>query len=519
MAKYIIAHDVGTSGNKAVLVDTGGNVRGKCFQPYEVYYPRSDWAEQEPEDWWNAVSNTTKRLVEETGVPPADVLCITHSTQMLGIVPMGAEEAPLRRAIIWLDNRACHQAERAMRRFIHARVFSLVAGATLCGKDCVPKLLWLKAEEPDTYNRMRCFLDVNGYLIHRSTGNMVMEWSGASVFGIDLRKKRWLTGVFRYLGLDPEKLPPLVRSVDKVGVLTREAADALGLLEGTPVIAGAGDAPCAAVGSGAVAEGEGHVYLGTSGWVGVVTERTPRGKCGAATIHSADPNKAFLIAETETAGACLQWLADHLYRAEKSDPSIPDIYAFLDEEVVRVPPGSHYLIFTPWMYGERAPIGDCSVRSSFLNLSADHSRENMLRAVYEGVAYNIRWIIEIVERRFKFPLPTLRVIGGGARSAPWMQILADVTSRKIEAVRYPQEAGAVGAALVATVGLGIYPDFDALKNVVQVEKVFEPTKDNHQIYDSLFRSYQEAYGSLRGFYRRLNEKRSNEADQGEEELR
>ncbi len=511
MAKYIIAHDVGTSLNKAVLVDMEGQVHGKCSEPYKVHYPKADWAEQEPEDWWNAVTRTTKLLLEESGVSTSDILCVTFSTQMLGIVPIDSEGIPLRRAIIWLDNRACRQAQIMMRKFIDARIFALLAGAALCGKDGIPKLLWLKAEEPDIYHKMRCFLDVNGYLVYRSTGNMVMEWTGASVFGIDLKKKTWLKGIFRYVGLDPEKLPPLVRPIDQVGVLSRAASSEFGLLEGTPVMAGAGDAPCAAVGSGAVGEGEGHVYLGTSGWVAVVTEHTPRGKCGAATIHSADPDKAFLFAETETAGACLQWMGDELYASEKMDPQIPDVYAFMDERIADVPPGSNYLIFTPWMCGERAPIGDCNVRSSFLNLSAGHTRENMLRAVYEGVAYNIRWIVEIVDRQFKFPLPRLRVVGGGARSAPWMQILADVTQRTVEAVRNPQEAGAVGAALVAAVGLGIYPSFESLKSVVKVEMLLEPQEENREIYDSLFHSYQDAYGSLKGFYRRLNEKRSDEA--------
>jgi xylulokinase len=216
MAKYIIAHDVGTSGNKAVLVDTEGHVHGKCSEPYRVYYPKTDWAEQEPEDWWKAVTRTTKLLLQKTGVSPADVLCMTHSAQLLGIVPMDPKTGPLRPAIIWLDSRACNQANRIMRKFVNARLFALIAGATLCGKDGIPKLLWLKEEEPDIYNKMSCFLDVNGYLIYRSTGNIVMEWTGASVFGIDLKKKQWLKGIFRYVGLDPGKFPPLVRSIDAV---------------------------------------------------------------------------------------------------------------------------------------------------------------------------------------------------------------------------------------------------------------------------------------------------------------
>lgn len=511
MTKYIIAHDVGTSTTKAVLVDLEGQVHGKCSEDYTVCYPKADWAEQDPEDWWNAVKTTTRNLMQMTGVSPNDVLCLTFSGQMLGIVPMDSGGKHLRPAIIWLDNRACRQAESMMRKFGHARIFSLLAGATLCGKDCVPKLLWLKSEEPDIYGKMKYFLDVNGYLIYRTTGNIAMELSGASVFGINLKKKTWLKRMFRYVGLDPEKTPPLVRSTDQVGVLSGEASSELGLLQGTPVVAGAGDAACAAVGSGAVCEGDGHVYLGTSGWVGVVTERTPRGKYGAATIHSADPDKAFLIAETETAGACLQWMGDELYRAEKMDPQVSNIYTLMDEKVSQVPPGSGYLIFTPWMYGERAPIADCNIRSGFLNLSADHTRENMLRAVYEGIAYNIRWIIEIVDRHFKFPLPTLRVIGGVARSEPWMQILSDVTCRRVETVRDPQEAGAVGAALIAATGMGIYPSFEALKDIVKVDRVFEPQEENRRVYNLLFNSYQQAYKSLRGFYKRLNEQRFEEA--------
>jgi len=512
MAEYIIAHDVGTSGNKAVLVDTEGSVHGRRSESYRIDYPKPGWAEQEPADWWKAVTQTTKLLLEETGVSPKDVLCVTFSTQMLGIVPMDSQGGPLRPAIIWLDNRAGKQAGRMMRKFISAGVFALIAGTALGGKDGIPKLLWLKGEQPDIYDRMCCFLDVDGYLIYRSTGNMVMEWTCASVFGIDLKKKTWLNSIFRYVGLDPEKLPPLVRSIDQVGVLSKEAASEYGLLEGTPVYAGAGDAPCAAVGSGAVGEGEGHVYLGTSGWVGVVTERMPQGKHGAASIHSADPSKAFLFAESETAGACLQWIGDEFYKSEKMDPSIPNVYALMDEKVRQIPPGSDYLIFTPWMYGERVPINDHYVRSSFLNLSAEHTRENLLRAVYEGVAYNIRWIVEIVEKDFKFPLPHLRVIGGGAKGEPWMQILADVTHRKVETVCEPQDAGAVGAALVAAVGLGLYPDFESLKKVVKVERAFEPQENNREIYDCLFHSYQEVYSNLRGFYSKLNRKRFDEAN-------
>jgi len=507
MTQYIVAHDVGTGGNKAVLVDTQGKVKATAFSPYPIQYPRPDWAEQDPEDWWRAVASTTRQVLERAAVAPRDVLCMVHSTQMLGIVPMGQDARPMRPAITWLDARAPEQAQRIMAKFLTPKLFALIAGAELSGKDGLPKLLWLKENEPQVYQGMQCFLDVNGYLIYRATGRMVFEWSCASVFGSELKTLDWLRAIIRYIGLDLAKFPPLVRSIDVAGKLTATAAQECGLLEGTPVFGGGGDAPAAAVGSGAVGEGDGHIYLGTSGWVGVVTHKNPTGRHGVACIKSADPEKAFLFAEMETAGACLKWIADAFYRHELADPSITNVYALMDKDVERIPPGSNYLLCTPWLYGERAPIADTWVRSTFFNLSADHTREHLLRAVYEGVAFNLRWIIEIVEKTFGFPLPTLRVVGGGARGAPWMQIIADVTGRQVEAMAQPQEAGAVGMALTAAVGLGLYPDFAALRNVVHVARVFEPQAANAEVYAVLYQTYRRLYQRLKGLYRDVNEVR------------
>ncbi|GBE27115.1 xylulose kinase [bacterium BMS3Bbin03] len=504
MAQFILAHDVGTGGNKAVLVDTTGKIYSTSFEAYSIHYPHPNWAEQNPEDWWEAISKSTRTLLQKSGISPGQVLAMTFSTQMLGIIPMDSDGSVLRPAIIWLDERAEAQAQKLMRKFISPKVFAKIAGAEMCGKDGMPKLLWLKENEPHIYRKMCCFLDVGGYLLYRSTGRMIIDWTGASVFGMNLKKKTWLTGVFRYVGLDPSKFPPLVRSTAVVGTLTPQAAKDLGLLEGTPVVAGAGDAPSAAVGSGSVGEGEGHAYIGTSGWVGVVTTKTPTGKSGVATIHSADPGKAFLFAESEMAGGCLDWMAREVCKDVRLPENSPGIFAYMDSEISGVPPGSGGLIFTPWLYGERAPVSDTRVRSSFINLSANHHREHLLRAVYEGVVYNLRWSLEIVEKKFGFAVPVLRLIGGGAKSGIWMQMLADVTKRKVETVDQPQEAGAVGVALVAAVGLKIYPDFESLKTVVHPAQVFEPDAANDKIYDFMFEMYKEVYTSLKGLYSKMH---------------
>ncbi len=506
--QYIVSHDVGTRGSKAVLVETTGRILGSAFEGYDVAYPRSDWAEQEPDDWWRAVTVSTRRLLAESDVRPEEILCMTFSTQMLGVVPVDADGQPLRPGIIWLDARAGKQARQIMRKILGPKVFAMIVGAEASGKDVLPKLLWIKENEAELFAKTNKFLDVNGYLIYRATGNMVSDWSSASATGLfDLKKKRWSDFLIRFFGLPREKFPELRSSIDEAGRLMSRSAQEFGVLEGIPVICGAGDVLAAAIGSGAVGEGEGHIYLGTSGWVGVVMEKAYTGKSGIASIQSADPGKCFLLAETETAGACLQWIADQFYRQEQQDPDVENVFRMIDETVEQMEPGSNYLIFTPWMYGERAPVADIYVRSSFINLSADHQREHMLRAVYEGVAYNLRWILELMSDKFGYSQDTMRVIGGGARGGPWLQIIADITGKRVERVANSQEAGAVGAALIAAIGLGIYDGFPALKEIVQVDRAFEPDVSNSEVYNRLYAAYKEVYHSLKGVYRGINQER------------
>lgn len=500
---YIIAHDVGTSCNKATLVDERGHVVDSAVEPYEIYYPKEGYAEQDPEDWWKAVAKSTKLLLEKTGIPRDQVLAVTFSTQMLGIIPI-AERGVLRRAIIWLDSRASAQAKKIMGKFLGEKVFAALAGAPLTGKDGLPKLLWLKENEKEIYEKMETFLDTSGYLIYRATGKIAMELSCASGFGIDLKKNDWLRGIFRYSGIDDKKLPPLVSSTELVGRLTDEAAKELGLLSGTPIYPGSTDVASASVGAGCVNDRDVHLYLGTSGWVVVVISKPPTGKKGVVCIKSADRNKALLFAETETAGYCLKWIKDEFYRKESSDPNIKNVFALMDEDVENVEPGSGHLIFTPWMYGERAPINNYLARSVFFNISAAHKREHLLRAVYEGVGYNLRWIFEIIEKDFGISFPSLRVIGGGARGDIWMQIISDISGKKLETLENPQERGAIGAAFCAMIGMGLYREFEEIKNLIAPKRIFIPNPENRKIYDFMYENYKYLYKYSKNLYRNLN---------------
>lgn len=502
--QYIIAHDTGTSSNKAVLIDTKGKIHCSASESYPIYTPHPNWVEQNPEDYWNAVVKTTRTVLEESGVRPEEIGGIVYTTQAMGIIPVDSRGTVLRPNITWVDGRAERQAKAIMKRFAGSRVFKSIVGIELMGKDVIPKLLWIKEEEPHIYKETEYFLDVNGYLKFKSTGRKVAEWSGACSYGFDLNKKDWLRFFFKAAGIDVSKLPPLVRSIDNVGGLTKEAAEALGLLEGTPVFGGCDDTQSAAIGSSAVRDGEAHVYLGTSAWVCVSTKKEQKFKNAAVCLQSADPGMHIVVGITEAAGSCIQWIADEFYSHEQKDPTIPDIFALMDEHVAKVPPGSDYLICTPWMLGERCPVSTTTTRATLFNICHTHTREHLMRAVYEGVAYNLRWILENYRRDFGFDIPVLKIIGGGALDKQWMQIISDVTKKRIEVVQEPKMAGALGAAMCAAVGLGAYKDFNCVKDIVAVKNTYTPQPENFEIYDKLFLSYKSIYHSLKKAYEEIN---------------
>lgn len=508
MTDLLIGHDVGTGGSKSVLADVDGNIIASTFEPYEVHYPKPNWAEQNPADWWRAVTASTRRLLEESDADPVQVRGIGFAGQMIGIVPVDTFGEPLSPAIIWLDSRADQQAERLIRRLGGRRAFTLIAGALPSGKDVVCKLAWLKENEPDLFDATGAFLDVAGYLVLRATGELSMDHTGAGGTGLLNNKNRQWSGLLaRLVGVPLEKMPPIKSSIDVVGGLTKEAAGEMGLPDGTPVIAGMADIPAAATGSGALEDGEAHIYLGTSSWLCLSLshpKNLPRN--GIVSVASPDPEMFIMLGESETAGICLKWFAENLATPSEWESAGGDemaIFAVLDELVQEVEPGAGRLLFTPWMFGERSPVTDTTLRASFINLSLEHEREHMLRAVYEGVAYNLRWMMDEVEKA-GLPVKSVRAIGGGAKSDTWMRIMADATGRRIEALANPQEAGALGCALAVAVGLGIFNDYKHIKEVLKVRRSFDPDRAAAAQYDTLYATFRDLYPPLSKACRRLN---------------
>jgi len=310
---YVIAHDVGTSSVKTALVSQLGEIISHASSSYGFSYPHPGWVEQDPEDYWNGSVKNTRKILDESRIDPAQIMGIVFSTQAMGIIPLDRDDNLLMHNISWVDGRAEEQALWLMKLLGGKKIFEKLIGVEITGKDVIPKLRWLKQNRADLYNKCESVLDVNGYLKFRATGRKVFEWSGACSYGFILKKKDWERMLFRVSGFDINKLPPLVRSTDVVGTLTSDAAAAMGLPQSVQVFGGCDDTQSAAIGSGTTAEGEAHIYQGTSAWAGISTGKNLKHKNGAVVLQSADAQKNLLVRITESAGANLEWMIEKFY--------------------------------------------------------------------------------------------------------------------------------------------------------------------------------------------------------------
>ncbi|MEM1589717.1 MAG: FGGY-family carbohydrate kinase [Candidatus Bathyarchaeia archaeon] len=510
--KYILAHDTGTTSNKAVLVRLDGEIIGYASAEYPVYYPKRGWAEQKPLDWWNAVTKTSRALLERANVKPSDIAALVFTTQMSGTLPVNSNGEPLMPCMIWLDTRAKRQAEKMSRGIIKIAGYELTTLISFLsitggiyghvGKDPICKILWVKEEQPKIYAETYKFLDCKDYLVYRCTGNFVISRDYANIWWMmDTRKGKfnWSDTILEKYGIDKAKLPEIMKATDIAGKLTPEAAAEMGLCEGTPVVVGAGDVASAAIGSGAVMEGKTHAYVGTSDWLGChLSERKKDLLHYIGCICSANPDMYLCVAEQETAGACLDWLKSTMFKESRED-----VYKLFNEMAAKIKPGADGLIFTPWLFGERAPLDDPTVRGGFHNLSLEHTREHMVRAVLEGVALNMKWALFYMEK-LAGKAESINIIGGGAISNVWCQIFADALNRRIKRISDPKEAGAKGAAIIAMIALGHVKNFEEAENLVKIDAVFEPNTQNAAVYERIFREFKNIYKNNRQMYRRLN---------------
>jgi xylulokinase len=510
---HVLAVDLGTGGPKVALVSTSGRVTASAFEPVKTVLLPGGGAEQDPAMWWSAITGAARRVMAEGAVPADDVVGVGCTAQWSGTVAAAEDGAPLRPAVIWMDSRGAAAITRQtggapsvlgynVRKLV--RWIRLTGGAPgHSGKDPTAHILWIREAEPDVYRRTYKFLEPVDWLNHRLTGRFAASHDSITAHWVtDNRRIGAVTyddGLLRMAGLERAKLPDLVPSASIVGTLGAAAAAELGVPAGLPVSTGTGDLHSAAVGSGAVALFDAHLYIGTSSWISChVPFKKTDALRNVASIPAGLPDRYLVADEHETAGACLTFVVDLL----GEEPGA-DTYRRLDAVAASVPAGAHSTLFTPWLNGERSPVDDHTIRGGFHNLSLATTRDDLVRAVYEGVALNSRWLLEAVDRFVGRRIESLAFIGGGANSAIWAQIHADVTGRRIRPVLEPVLANVRGAGLLALVALGRVRVED-IPAMVDVGDSVEPDPSNRAVYDELYGEFVKLYKQTKAIHRRLN---------------
>ena len=523
--EHILTIDLGTSGPKVALFTPAGEFVDGEFEAVALQLSPGGGAEQRPGDWWAGIVASTRRLLERSPAAADTIVGVSVTAQWSGTVPVDRDGEPLRDAIIWMDSRGAKQIEdlvggrvkvagydpRKLRTFIR-----LTGGAPAhSGKDSIAHILWLQAERPDIARATWKYLEPKDWLNLKLTGRAAATYDSIVVHWLtdnrDLARIAYAPELLALAGIERAQLPDLIGATDVLAPLGAAAANELGIPAGVPVVGGTPDLQSAAVGSGAVADFEGHVYLGTSSWL---TCHVPFKKTdvlhGVASLPSPLPGKYYVADEQETAGACLNYLRDRVFFPDDglgSGPPPADVYRRFDALAATVPAGSHNVIFTPWLNGERTPVDDHTVRAAWMNQSLSTTRADLVRSTLEGVAYNSRWLLGVVEKFIGRRFEGLNAIGGGAPSDLWCQIHADVLDRPIRQVEHPIRANARGAALIGGLALQRITVADIGRRVT-VTQTYLPQPENRAVYDDLFREFRATYKHNRSMYKRLNSERS-----------
>ena len=510
---YLIALDIGTGSVKSVLLDIeNAEIVSKAIEPLRVIYPKTGWAEQDPNELFEKIITVINKLLGSAGINLNEVIGISMDAQMLGVIPVSRDGEALYNILTWLDVRAAGEPRELFTGFPKIsgyNMFKLVkflritGGApSKTGKDPVSKIIWLKKNMPEIYEKTWKFLNVNGFIAYKLTGSPVINADEAHLTWLaDIRKGKpeWSDSILRDLGLSVEKLPVIKEPPEVVGNLRKEVAKELGLSENVKVVIGSGDVAATAVGSGAVEDFETHLYLGTSNWL---ASHLPFRKLdifhAIGTIVSAIPGKYLLIAEQETGCGALDYIINSLYG--KGDKTI---YDEIDCNVKNIDPASNKVLFLPWMFGERVPIDDPYVRGVLFNVSLSDTKYQILEAVMEGIALNIKWAQIYYEKLLGRSIQKLNVVGGGALWDSLCQIIADATGTEVLRMSTLREASAIGAAVIGVKALGL-GDFKYVKRIAKPEKVFKPRKNLLEVFNKKLKLITGLYKANKKYFRELN---------------
>lgn len=497
--KYIIAHDLGTSGNKATLYDEQGTLVKSTVSSYPTVFFNGNWAEQDPRDWWKAVCASSQELLE--GEDASAVQAVSFSGHMMGCLPVDKTGRPLRNHILYCDQRADPQ-EKWLKEHVDPWEFYTITGNRISASYSLLKLLWIRENEPDVYENAYKVLNAKDYIAFMLTGQFATDYTdagGTELF--DINTLRWSDRIADLTRLDLEKMPDAFESTHVVGEVTRQAARETGIPEGTPVCCGAGDGCACGVGAGSLAPGKSYTSIGSSAWVGITTEKPIYDeKMRVPVFPHAVPGLYHSCGAMQTAGASFAW-ATHEIFGTKYETTEEDPYERMDALMQDAGPTSHGLIFLPYLMGERSPWWNNDAKGCFLGITQETTRADMLRSVEEGVAYNLRLILDIF-KEYESVIETA-LVGGAARSEIWTGILADVYNTPIVRLDNLEECASMGAAIIGGVGVGVFPNFESVEPFFKVTSRRDPDAHNVQLYAPRVALFRDTYAALQDLFARF----------------
>ncbi|WP_420962973.1 xylulokinase [Brucella sp. IR073] len=518
---HILAIDLGTSGCKVGLVSMTGEVVAWAFRPVPLLVVDTIGAEQDPAQWWDAFIEAAGEALNRNAVPRENIVAVCSSTQGEGTVAVDRDGKALMNAVTWLDMRGAQYLKKQMRGALKLAGYDpvrlqkwlrLCGGApALSGKDPAAHMLLIRDAFPDIYEKTHKFLNVLDYLNLRLTGRFCATQDSILTSWVtdnrDVNNIRYDDGLIRQSGIDRAKFPELVRSTDVIGTLLPAVAGRLGLSPDTPVIAGAIDNSAAAIGAGTLADYDAHLYMGSSSWIAA---HVPFKKTNVfnqiTSVPCPVPSKYLMMAMQSSGASNIAFLKDRIVFHDDglidSEPA-PDTYRILDEIAARTSAGADGMMYLPWLFGERCPVDDPTLRAGLVNMSIEHNRETVVRAVFEGVALNTRWMMKPVTKFLGRKPDEITMIGGGAMSNAWCQIFADVLGVRIRQPREPMRANARGAAFIGAAGLGLIRLEDA-GHFVTIDRIYEPNAATRALYDERFGIFTEFHRRLAPLYKRLN---------------
>lgn len=482
--------DLGTSAVKLLLMNEKGEIQKIANREYPLYFPYPGWSEQNPTDWYDKTIDGLKELLSECD--KSRVAGISFGGQMHGLVVLDEKDEVIRPAILWNDGRTEKQVEYLNQQIGKDKISQYTANIAFAGFTA-PKILWMREEEPEQFERIHKIMLPKDYLAYRLSGSFVTDVSDASgMLLMDVKNRCWSGEMLSLCGITEEQLPELHESYDVVGTLLPKVAEELGLSTDVKVIAGAGDNAAAAVGTGTVGKGACNISLGTSGTLFISND-----------MFGVDPNNALhsfahadghyhLMGCMLSAASCNKWWMDEILR--DSD------YAGVQKDIDKL--GENHVYFLPYLMGERSPHNDPMARGAFVGMSMDTTRADMVQAIFEGVAFGLRDSLEVA-RELGIPLTTTRICGGGAKSPLWCKIIANILNLKVERIAV-EEGPALGAAMLAAVGCGVFSSVEeAAQAIVQVVDVIEPEPELVEKYQDRYQTFRQLYPALKEIYRQI----------------